>query len=153
MLSLGMWLRKRNFNPKAYILFGLYIGSSLIMTFLIKRLPSLYNYCSIFTVITAVCLFLLFNKLKIQNNFLNYCSKSCFAIFCIHTSGFANTLWKKYLITEEHFTAGFVNTILWTFISVIAMFVACLVLSLVCRLFFGKIKEKICGALPEIRCD
>ena len=152
MLSLGMWLRKRNVNPAAYILFGLYISSSLIMTVLIKRLPSLYNYCSIFTVITAVCLFLLFNKLKIQNKALNFCSKSCFAIFCIHTGGFANTLWKKYLITEGHFTSGFANTIAWTFVSVTVMFVACLALSILCRLLFGKIKEKICGVLSEVRC-
>ena len=153
MLSLGMWLRKRKFAPKANMLLGFYIGSSLIMTLLIKMLPSLYNYCSIFTVITAVCIFLLFNKMKMQNRALNFCSKSCFAIFCIHTGGFANTLWKKYLITEGHFTTGFANTLFWAFVSVIAMFFACLVLSVLCRLFFGKIKEKICGALPEIRCD
>lgn len=66
---------------------------------------------------------------------------------------FANTLWNKYLITEEHFTIGSVITILWTFVSVIVMFVACLVLSLVYRLFLGKLKVKISSVMPEIRCD
>ena len=153
MFSLGMWLRKREINLSAVMLLAVYVASSLIMTLLIKRLPSLYNYCSVFTVITAVCLFLLFNKLKIQNKALNFCSKSCFAIFCIHTGGFANTLWKKYFITEEHFTNDFVNTLFWTFVSVIVMFVMCLALSILCRLIFGKIKEKICAVLPEVWCE
>ncbi len=153
MFSLGMWLRKRMFEPKSYKLIGLYLGSSLIMTIFAKIIPSLYNYCSLFTVITAVCLFLLFKKIQLQNKFINYCSKSCFAIFCIHTGGFANTLWKKYFITESHFTSSIEKSFFWTFVSVMSMFTACLVLSIIFRFIFGKIKEKICSVLPEIECE
>lgn len=49
----------------------LYFLESLIMTALIHKSPSLYGYCSIFTFMNAICLFLLFNKLNMQNKVIN----------------------------------------------------------------------------------
>lgn len=149
MLSLGMWLRKRQLKFSSWVLIGAYLVSSLIMTVFIEKLPSLYNYCSIFTVVTAVCIFLLFSKLDFQKKSINYCAKSCFAIFCIHTSGFALNIWQNYFITESHLKAGILSTVLWTLISVGSMFLCCLVLSLVMRLLFGKLKSFFCGLFPE----
>lgn len=152
-LSLGMWIRKREKQYKAYILLSGYLISSLILTIGISKLPSLYNYCSLLTVINAVCLFMLFQKIHIQNSAINYASKSCFAIFCIHTSGFANGLWRQYLITEEHLSGGIFTTLHWTFISVSVMFFGCLLLSVLMRLIFSKIKDVICGKLPIVICE
>lgn len=149
MLSLGMWLRKRQLILSSWLLISVYLVSSLIMTVFIARIPSLYNYCSIFTVMTAVCVFLLFAKLDFHSKGVNYCAKSCFAIFCIHTSGFALDLWRDYFITESHLTAGIASTLLWTMISVGSMFFSCLILSLVMRLMFGKLKSLFCGLFPE----
>lgn len=153
MLSLGMWLRKKSLNPSMYILIIFYLLTSLIMTFLVKHLSSIYNYCSILTVINAVLLFLIFHKLKIENRFINFCSKSCFAIFCIHTSGFSNSLWRKYFITYEHFSNGLALTILWTFVSVFSMFMFCLIFSFFFRLLFDKLKNKIISKMPELRFE
>ena len=45
-----------------------------------------------------------------EKNFLksliNYLAKSCFPIFCIHTGAFANTIWRRYFITLNHFSNG-----------------------------------------------
>lgn len=148
MLSLGMWLRKRQVNPATWLLITVYFVSCLIMTAFILKLPSLYNYCSLLSVVTATCIFLLFLKLDCQNKVINYCAKSCFAIFCIHTGAFANGLWRQ-IITEDHFSNGVFNTILWMLVCVGCMFMCCMVLSIVMRLIFGKMKSYFCGLLPE----
>ena len=151
MLSIGMWLRKRQLNVSAWILVAVYLISSLIMTVSISKAPSLYNYCSIFAVITAVCIFLLFCKLSFQNRFINYCAKSCFAIFCIHTSSFSYQLWRQYLTTESHLTSGGITLIVWTLVSVVVMFTACLMISVVMRISVGKIKDRFCRLFNEIQ--
>ncbi len=153
MLSLGMWLRKRQLSVPTWILISIYVISSLIMTIYIAKCPSLYNYCSIFTVITAVCVFLLFCKLDFQNTTINYCARSCFAIFCIHTGGFANELWRQHLITDAHLSGGILVTLLWTLISVGVMFLACLLFSVLMRNLFGKLKDKIYTKLPIVNCE
>jgi len=152
-LSLGMWIRKRDIQFKTYILITIYLISSLILTFGISKLPSLYNYCSVLTVLNAVCLFMLFQKIHIQNSTINFASKSCFAIFCIHTGGFANGLWRKYLIIEEHFSDGLGSTLLWMAVSVLTMFFGCFSLSFLMRLVFGKIKDFVCGKMLVVICE
>ena len=152
-LSLGMWIRKREIQFNAYLLLIIYLISNLILTFGNAILPSLYNYCSVLTVINAVCLFMLFQKIYIQNTVINYVSKSCFAIFCIHTSGFANELWRQYFITEEHMTGGVFTTLVWTVISVVTMFMGCLLLSILMRFVFGQVKDLVCGKLPVVICE
>lgn len=152
-LSFGMWIRKREMKFNIYIMIIVYLVSSLILTIGITKLPSLYNYCSVLTVINAVCLFMIFWNFRIQNKVINYASKSCFAIFCIHTGVFANGLWRQYLITEEHLSCGILTTLLWTAISVSAMFCGCLLLSVFMRIAFGAIKDSICEKLPVVNCD
>ena len=148
-LIVGMYLRRSKFNPKTWILFFVYFIGSLIMTALIHKLPSLYGYCSIFTFINAVCLFLLFNKLNIQNKVINYISKSVFAIFCIHTLPIVNALWKK-IITPNHVGGGIGTLLLWLFISVAGMFISCLLLDLIVRHTIGLLKNKVCNKCPVI---
>ena len=149
-LSIGMWIRKREIQIKTSILLCIYITSSLLLTIGIYKLPSLYNYCSCLTVVNAMCLFLLFQKIRIQNIFINYAAKSCFAIFCIHVGGFANGLWKQYMITEEHLSYGVFTTLWWTALSVGVMFFGCLLLSIIMRIIFGKVKDLLCKKMPVI---
>lgn len=152
MLSLGMWIRKRQLNISTSLLIVIYIISSLIMTVCIAKMPSLYNYCSIFTVITAVCIFLLFSKIKFKNQVINFCAKSSFAIFCIHTGEFANRIWRN-IITEKFFANGVFQTIFWMLICVGLMFLFCLLISIVMRLIFGKLKSFFVGIFPVYVSD
>jgi len=43
-----------------------------------------YNYASPLCILQAVFLFLFFSKLHFNSNIINWCAKSCFAIFLIH---------------------------------------------------------------------
>lgn len=148
MLSLGMWLRKRQFALPSWVLIAGYLSSSLIMTFSFEIIQSFYYYCSIFTVISAVCLFLLFCKFKFQNNLVNYCAKSCFAIFVIHTSSFAIEIW-RHLIGEYYFSRC-PSTLYWMLVCVGGMFFSCMIISLLMRLFFGKVKSLFLSCLPVL---
>ena len=149
MLSLGMWLRKSEFCPASWKLFLTYAFSSLAIFFCQKKIPA-YNYDFIFNVTAAVSIFLLFNKLKIQSNVINFASKSCFAIFCIHTRAFANAVWRRYFITADHIQAGTDLAILWMLLSVFFMFFSCLAISFVMRGIFCKIKFYIENRLPVV---
>lgn len=147
---IGMYLRRSNLNPKIGLLITGYLISVVIMTFGIFKITSLYNYCSIFTVISATCLFLLFNKLSIQSKLINFISKSVFAIFCIHTLPLTNSLWVKYFITPEHISMSTGKMVIWTFISIIIMFLFCLIIDIFVRYTFGLLKNKICSKCPVI---
>jgi len=149
MLCLGMWIRKIEFNPKTWILVLVYCVSSICIWIFEDRSFAL-SYNQILNVLAAVSLFLLFKKIRTQNNFINFAAKSCFAIFCIHTGLFANTLWTKYCITVEHFSNGVVESIVWMFISVLVMFTGCLLISIIMQMLFGKVKTRICNLLPTI---
>ena len=136
------------------ILSAVYVVSSILISVLMyKGFSSSFGYCFILEVLNAVCLFQLFLKLKFQNHLINYCAKSCFAIFCIHTSPFALQLWRDIFVTDAHLTVSVVSTFVWMIVSVMAMFAACLLLSVTFRLFLGNLKCKICGILPVFKRD
>lgn len=141
--SIGIYLKRRKPKIKNSFLVVLYILSSFIMTFGIEKFPSLYNYCSLFTVINAVCLFLFFNKLNIKNKAVNFIAKSVFAIFCLHVSFFTLETWRRFFITENHLTGGTINVIFWSFISVFSMFLFSLSIDVLVRFTIGKIKNKL----------
>lgn len=147
----GMYLRRAKVNPKSWKLLLGYCGSAVIMMAGVSRFPSLYNYCSVFTVVSAVCLFLLFNKLEFQNKAVNFVSKSVFAIFCMHVSSVANAFWRKFFITSEHITNVWGGVfVLWVLISVASMFLICLLIDIVIRCTFGIFEKKFCSKCPVL---
>lgn len=151
MLSLGMWLKKRNFKISAWILYSSYLISTFVISLLMyKGFSSSYSYYFILVVIQAVCLFLLFLKFNFNNRGVNFCAESCFSIFCAHTSFFALAMWRKYFITEEHLSGGVFMTTLWMFVTVVAMFVVCLFISVLARLTIGRAKNLLCKYLPIV---
>lgn len=48
------------------------------------RIVIAYSYSSPLIILQAVFLFLIFSRIKIQSNFINWCASSCLAIFLIH---------------------------------------------------------------------
>ncbi len=148
-LSIGMCIRKCNITFSGILLIALFVLSSCIMTILYTVLPSVYNYCSILPVLNAVCLFLLFEKVNFYNSFINYLAKSVFSIFCIHTSGFPLFVWRKYCITENHFS-NTLSGLCWLVISVCFMFVVCLFISIIFKFVFRRWKTFFLSKVPEI---
>lgn len=152
MLSLGMWIRKTDFSSAIWKLLLTYAVSSLAI-FICQKKISAYNYDFIFNVTAATSIFLLFNKFKFQNKVINFASKSCFAIFCIHTSAFANTIWRQYFITKEHIQNGTSLAVLWMLISVSVMFCSCLAISFIMRGIFCKVKFFIANKLSTVEIE
>ncbi|MBD5403058.1 acyltransferase [bacterium] len=147
----GMYLRRAKINPKRWKLLLGYFGSTAIMTAGVYQMPSLYNYCSVFTVISAICLFLLFNRLEFQNRAVNFVSKSVFAIFCMHVSSVAKVFWRKFFITSEHITNVWGGVlVLWVFVSVVSMFLLCLLIDIAIRFTFGHFGKRLCSKCPVI---
>ncbi len=149
-MVIGMFLRRCGWCPKISLLLGVYIVLSLIVTALIGFFPSFYNYCNIFTVATAVCVFLIFKQMKCTSKLINYVSKSVFAIFCIHTSGIVNKMWRRYCITPEHINEDLGSLVIWTIISVVGMFFCCLVVDIFFRHTLGVLKDKLLRKLPPL---
>lgn len=147
---IGMYLRRARIDPRTGKLLLGYVGSAIIMTAGVSQMPSLYNYCSVFTVISAVCLFLLFNKLEFQSKAVNFVSKSVFAIFCMHISFVAKVFWRKFFITSEHVGRWGGVFILWVFLSVVSMFLLCLLIDIAMRFTFGILERKLCSRCPVI---
>lgn len=148
-MLIGMYIRRFKINPKTWKLLIVFFMSSLLLTIGSYYFSSLYNYCSLFTVVNAICLFLLFNKFSFNNNFINYISKSVFSVYCIHTMSLPIFFWKKYLITSNHIN-GVGTTLLWMLVSVFVMYFACLIISIIFRNTFGLIKEKISLKCPVL---
>ena len=132
MLCLGMWIRKTDFNPKLSILLIVYIGSSIIILILRKYITT-YNYNFVFNTTAAMSLFCIFKKRLYYNKVINFIAKSCFSIFCIHTGGFANKIWRSFFITKEYFSYNFIFSLFWMFMCVMFMFTTCLIVSIIMR--------------------
>lgn len=150
MLVVGMYLRRNEIKGNPFVLLSIYIISSLIMTIFIKHFSSLYNYCSMFTVINAVCLFLLFNRLHFSSKIINFISKSVFSIYCLHVCFTMNELWKNYCIKPEFVGGGILEELLCVVISVSLMFIICLVIDIIMRSSIIHCKNKIFTKLPNL---
>ena len=149
-ICIGMYIKKIDFNVKSKILLVIYCLASIIMAVFIERFNSLWNYCSIFTFINAMCIFLMFKNFNIKSKIINYLSKSVFAIFCIHTGRGVNTIWNKYLISEKYFSNSFISNVIWVLFCVFTTFTVCLVISVLMKLVFEKLKKLIYTRLPII---
>lgn len=150
MLVVGMYLRRNEIKGNPFVLLSIYIISSLIMTIFIKHFSSLYNYCSMFTVINAVCIFLLFNRLHFSSKIINFISKSVFSIYCLHVGFTMNELWKNYCIKPEFVGGGILEELLCVVISVSLMFIICLVIDIIMRSSIIHCKNKIFTKLPNL---
>lgn len=151
---IGVYLRMEqeeiNENIKTYILFFIFIISTLIMSVVGLKYRFIWNYCSVLVIINAITIFLIFTRINIKNSFINYISKSVFAIYCLHTRESVSFLWKKYFITDEHVRGSLFSLVLWSILSVIIMFLACLLIDLILRVLLTPLKNKLFNKLPII---
>lgn len=140
---IGVWLKRLDQLPDMRLSLIVFFTSSLIMTFLSPKLKSVFNYCSIFCLLNAVSLFLIFIKLNFSNKVINYISKSIFSIYCIHISPVLIYFWKKIFIKEEFINNKPVHMILTLIISVFALFFVSFIIYLLINYTVGQIKKII----------
>ena len=82
----GAWLKKRKTIP-VYLAFSGYIVASIITGFYALYIHTgfhAYAYNSPWVLSASVCLFLMFEKLNIQNCLINRISKATFTVFLLH---------------------------------------------------------------------
>ncbi len=141
---IGGYLRKYPLKWNSLQCFGGFLAAS-VLDFILGLFCGTYtSYANIFVVIQAVMLFLTFLKWDMKSSaVINDISKSAFGIYLIHTSSFMiRDFWGHFRIQEyAQKTAGvvFVHLI----IACIAMYVACLVIDIVCRSIVSPIVRKI----------
>lgn len=108
---LSRWLRIKiesgKLKTSRWSLFSLYILMSIILTVLfilyfgvtkhessIQRTMHFMGYNNPFVLISAVCIFLLFQKIRIQSNLINKLAISVLGVFIIHGVPYVASLWR-----------------------------------------------------------
>lgn len=143
---IGAYIWKYNLNIKRIYMFVIYI-LMVIITYLIsiniiKIHVAPFAYNSIFNIIGAVCLFLVFSKLKISSNIVNMIAKHTFGIYIIHVNSFiAVHIWKDLFNSDKYYPSKWfiVN---WL-ISIITVFLVCLIIDIIRSKLFENTIDKI----------
>lgn len=130
MYIIGAFLKRNEIKFKSWKLaLCLLANTILLTTFWILKIESIRNsYCSLFVVLNAVLIFLLFNNLNFNSKVINFISRSTFAIFCLHTTGFINELWKLAKAEQIIHTYKFGGLI--AIPAVLVMFVFCFLIDI-----------------------
>ena len=131
------------------ILYYLLTGSMYILGGYINSNFILQNICyiigdnySIVSVLFAVSIFLLFTKIKFNNNFINLVASSVLGVYIIHD----NELMRDFIWTKLLKNTLYINSLYFIgimFIEVITIFVVCTIIDRLRILLFGGIEEKI----------
>ena len=99
-----------------------------------------YSYSSPFVIIQAVFLFLIFARLSFKSKVINWCAKSCFAIFLIHMHPAIKEI-GYYRITESFYELPFVKHVLYMTAFIVFVFIASILIDKV-RMFISDICYK-----------
>lgn len=123
---------------------------SAIILFFSKSYPILYKYRtyflnrnSIFVLIIAIGIFLLFLKIPFfTNKIINYISKTIFGIYLIHDNpNFRNIIFKKIFRINKFIDSSFLVLVL--LITTIIIFILSSLIEITRKKFFDKINDKI----------
>ena len=102
-----------------------------------------WQYNSIFNILAAIYLFLLFKNLPIKyNKFINYISKYTFGVYILHSVSFLYTiLWKDIAKCDMFYKSNYM--ILHLFGTVIGVYIVCLICDIIREYIFKSIERKI----------
>lgn len=144
MYCIGAFLKRYDFssidNKRLYVSF---ILNNLLINILSQiNNTTAWEYCNPLIVLEAILVFLIFNKIKLQNEKINFLAKSVFSVFLLHFS-FINKLNISY----------FVNSNLA--VMILHMMFSCIGIYLVCFIFdiFYKKFENFIFNLKICRCS
>ena len=124
--------------------FTLFICALSISLIIGHSFSSLYACNTIFIFLGSLCLFLLFKKIQLQSNIINYMAKSCLAVYLIHYN--PNIWWsfcKSIGISNYH---G-IPYILLLFIFPIIIYTLCVFIERCRILITNKIENRIINLL------
>ncbi len=124
---------------------GMYILGTLynISTLTNNSIYFIASNNSIFVIIMATCIFLLFKDMKIKHNkVINNIASSVLGIYLIHENFFIRPLiWTKIFPNNDYFSQWYF--FLFGIAKIISVFLVCLIIDKIRIALFGKIREKI----------
>lgn len=118
------------------------VGGNLVITILTKKNSTLlYNYDSVFVIISSVSLFMYFNSIKIQSNIINKVSKLSFGTYLIH----ANTMSWGIIVSNVLSKIDVDSSLLGLNILLVSTigFISCMIVEWLRQMIMNKIDNKI----------
>ena len=134
-----------------YIFSGVLLTACIVAIYMISEthsiskefwLTKLYGYCNPIIILMSVCLFLSFEKIKLKNSVIvNHIAKSMFPVLLLHTTVFWNDYLDIFKSIYNNFS-GLNVVVLWC-VSVITIFMICIVIDQIRIVAYNYISEKI----------
>lgn len=140
----GAYIRKYHEKDKQIVnSLIVYFICGLIVTLVSLKSDRAWSYCFILNLIGSIALFNVFRSLKVkQNKVINRFATYTFAVYLIDVNGFFNIFLYRTLFHSEYFWNSN-GMILNLIVSVIGIYLICVVLETLRRLVFGRLFDWI----------
>ena len=144
---IGAYIRKFGKRKKLFGQIAGYLFSVILLTIGQYITANVLDYCNVFVVINAVCLFNIFKNIELKNTkIFTFLAKSSFSVFVIHTNYLMlKVFWGKFnipVLCEQEYLLF----LLGVAICVMAMYIACIIIDNICRVCV----KPICKLLDKI---
>ena len=140
---IGGFIQKFEFNSKISKYPKIGFLSCVICTFIFSLFTNkAFAYNSIFNIISAIYLFLIFKQIKIQSKSINNLAKYTFGIYILHTNIFLrNFIWKDIAKCDLFYNSNYL--IIHMIAVVLGIFISCLIIDFIRNIIFKLIKQNI----------
>lgn len=137
---IGAYIRKYHQNDKSIIKSLLvYLLCALIVTVFSFKFGRAWDYCFVFNLIGSIALFELFRSINIKHSkLINQLATYTFAVYLIDVNEFFNKFLYRTLFHSNHYWNNN-GMILNLIISVIGIYIICIILEFLRRLIFGRV--------------
>ena len=136
----GAYISKYHKEDKQIVKpFIVYLLCTLVVTIFSLKIGRAWDYCFIFNLIGSVALFQVFRSINVKHNkFINYLATYTFAVYLIDVNEFFNKfLYRTLFHSNEYWNSN--AMILNLIISVIGIYIICIILEFLRRLIFGRL--------------
>ena len=136
---IGAYIRKYHQNDKSIIKSLLvYLLCALIVTVFSFKFGRAWDYCFVFNLVGSIALFELFRSINIKHSkLINQLATYTFAVYLIDVNEFFNKFLYRTLFHSNHYWNSN-GMILNLIISVIGIYIICIILEFLRRLIFGR---------------
>lgn len=131
-------------DDKKYICKSLliYIGTTIITTLFSLKFAMAYNYNSIFNIVGAVAVFMIFKGIKLKNGFINKLAKYTLSVYIIHENSFiVKYIYQNIFKTPQYYNSNWI--IIHLIVTVVLMYLVCVVIDIIRSFIFSKTIDKV----------
>lgn len=128
---IGGYIRKYEIKAKSIVALAGYLCLTIVIWLFSFLSESAWNYCNIFVVFQAVCLFLLFKNMTIKSKVINFIAEYVFGIFLIHDRILVKIC--KLMNLDKFCQGGTVSLIFTTLVIIGITFVCALLIDMIAK--------------------